>query len=226
MGPFLIILIIVGGYFICLGLAMSRSDSKQSVSALAVIVMLVYSCVVGMFVAVRQYLGELGLVLYAAAIIYSCLYWGWKIYRLWNEKPQIRKGILLTLGTYLLAVLYITTFMRKSGTNSQVQMFVMNWLFAAKESGAVESFDHVLLNVAMFVPIGVLFPLAADEDGGKFISAVSFGMLVSVIIETGQLIFHYGTCDIDDIISNTVGTAIGALIVMIWQKGKRSIKDR
>lgn len=116
--------------------------------------------------------------------------------------------------------------MRESGTNSQVQMYVMNWLFASKESGAVESFDHVLLNAAMFVPIGILFSLAADEDRGAFISAASFGMLVSVIIETGQLIFHYGTCDIDDIISNTAGAAIGALIITIWQKGKRSSKDR
>lgn len=222
MEPFLIILVIVVGYFIFVSMAMSRADNKRELSKVALSVLLIYGCVVGMIVVVGQYLGEMGLLLYAAALLYSVFFLFWKLYSLLKERPRIRIGALFLFLSYLLAVLYITTFMREAGSNDQIQMEVLNWL---KKDG-IESFDHFFLNVAMFVPIGILAPLVTKRDRGELVSGVSFGILFSAMIETGQLFSHSGTCDIDDILSNSLGALIGAVIILVGMRMKRSLGKR
>ena len=220
MSLILIMLLVVVGYFVFVCLAMSHADDKKGISGIALSVLLIYGCIVGMLAAVGQYLGEVGLLLYMFASIYSILFLAKGIYGLFKAKPRIQAGVLVIFLSYLLAVLYITTFMRETGSNDRVQMEVLNWL---KEEG-VESFDHIFLNVAMFVPVGVIFPFITDRSNKKMLSSVSFGLLFSTAIETGQLLLHYGTCDIDDILSNSLGALIGAAIAAVGIRMKRKLK--
>lgn len=220
MGSFLMLLLIVAGYFVFVSITISRADNKGDLSKIALIVLLIYACVVGMIVAVGQYLGEIGLLLYVFALLYSIFFFLWKIYSLLRERPRFQTGVLVIFISYLFAVLYITTFMREAGSNNQIQMEVMNWL---KEE-SVESFEHIFLNVAMFVPIGVIFPFMTERYNRKLISSASFGILFSTIIETGQLFLHSGTCDIDDILSNSLGALIGTAIAAAGIRMKQKIK--
>lgn len=222
MGSFFIMLVIVAGYFVFVSIAMSRADNKRELSRIAFTALLVYACVVGMIIAIGQYLGELGLLLYTAALLYAIFFLLWKVYCLLKEKPRIQIGVLVIFISYLLAVLYITTFMRESGSNDQIQMEVMNWL----KEGSVESFDHIVLNIVMFVPVGVIFPYITDRYNRKMISSVSFGILFSTAIETGQLVLHSGTCDIDDILSNSLGALAGAAIAALGMRMKRKFGKR
>ncbi len=205
---FLIILLIAAGYFMLVCMAMSRADNKRALPVIALSVLLVYGCVMGILVTFGKNLGETGLLLYAIAILYSVFCLVWKIYDFFTVRPRIRGSALAIFISYLFAVLYVTTFMREGGSNSQIQMEILNWL---KEDG-VESFDHALLNVAMFVPIGVLYPLLAERRTKGILPSVSFGILFSTAIETGQLLLRSGTCDIDDLLSNSLGALIGAVI--------------
>ncbi len=216
-----LILIIVVGYFLFVSIAMSRADDKKAFSKIALVMLMVYGCVVAMLAAIGQYLGEIGLLLYVVALLYSIFFLLWKIYGLSKVRPQIQMGVVVILISYMLAVLYVTTFMRESGANNQVQMEVMNWL----REDSVESFDHMFLNMAMFVPIGIIYPFITKQNKGQLISSVSFGILLSTAIETGQLFLRSGTCDIDDILSNSLGTLIGAAVAAIGMKFKqKSIK--
>ena len=79
MNSFLIILFIVLGYVILLGIVIARSDNRRAIYPLAVGTLLIYGCVVGMLLAVGEYLGETGLVLYAAAAVYSVFYMVWAL---------------------------------------------------------------------------------------------------------------------------------------------------
>lgn len=205
---FLIILLIAAGYFMLVCMAMSRADNKRALPVIALSVLLVYGCVMGILVTFGKNLGETGLLLYAIAILYSVFCLVWKIYDFFTVRPRIRGSALAIFISYLFAVLYVTTFMREGGSNSQIQMEILNWL---KEDG-VESFDHALLNVAMFVPIGVLYPLLTGRRTKGILPSVSFGILFSTAIETGQLLLRSGTCDIDDLLSNSLGALIGAVI--------------
>lgn len=62
-------------------------------------------------------------------------------------------------------------------------------------------------NIAMFIPMGFL-PLCISSRYRKMSRTVILGCFVSIIIECSQLFLGRGT-DIDDVILNTIGTAIG-----------------
>jgi glycopeptide antibiotics resistance protein len=73
--------------------------------------------------------------------------------------------------------------------------------------------DNLLGNVAVFLPMGLLVP-AIWPKLGRFWKTLLFGMLFSVGIELAQLAFSllgmiYRTTDVDDVLLNTLGAAIG-----------------
>ena len=75
---------------------------------------------------------------------------------------------------------------------------------------------QVVLNVLMTVPFGVLFPLTRYKTGANFLKTVLFCFLMSLGIELLQpLINGTRAPDITDIITNTLGGAIGYVIYMI-----------
>ena len=71
-------------------------------------------------------------------------------------------------------------------------------------------FKNACLNVLLFVPLGVLLPVL----WGRFRSAkrtVLAGLAVSFAIEFSQ-IFTFRTTDVNDLITNTAGAALGFLL--------------
>ena len=63
-------------------------------------------------------------------------------------------------------------------------------------------------NVIGFIPLGFLLPVICAEMR-RGCSVVCIGFTISVLIEYLQLILQVGSCDVDDVILNTIGTAIG-----------------
>ena len=77
--------------------------------------------------------------------------------------------------------------------------------------------DHTsLLNVLLFVPLGVFLPILRTKFK-KFLPTVLFGLLMSMFIEVFQ-IFTFRATDINDLITNTVGTILGYFL------GKRLLR--
>lgn len=68
-------------------------------------------------------------------------------------------------------------------------------------------FTNSLLNVVLFVPLGILLPLLWKRFKNPF-RTVLFGLCVSAAIEFLQL-FTYRATDINDLITNTFGALIG-----------------
>lgn len=66
-------------------------------------------------------------------------------------------------------------------------------------------------NIAMFIPVGIVWPACFKKLNtiGKTIIA---GLGFTICIEISQLLFYERGSDIDDIILNTLGAAIGAVI--------------
>lgn len=216
MDLFLIILLIVAGYFILWSWIMSHTGRRWSVSTMLLVALVIYIPVLCMGMVLVQYLGNVGMTLYAVAAVYSCLYWPWKLYHIIAEKMEITLRILLFLAAYLLALLYITIFMRESGMSERLQMEVFHWI----HTGRKDSFTHVFQNIVLFVPVGFLCAALPKTQQKVFVMSMSFGLLLSVLIETAQFVFRFGICDIDDIISNLAGAAIGAGIVSGWNRRK------
>lgn len=80
-------------------------------------------------------------------------------------------------------------------------------------------------NVVLFVPFGVLFPLAVGRlRGGSVALAVLLGSVCSVGIEVAQLWIPGRVSDPRDVISNTLGAALGAIAVVVL--GGRTVRRR
>lgn len=75
---------------------------------------------------------------------------------------------------------------------------------------------EILLNVAMFVPIGYLLGLAKKRM--TFVIILKIGCILSLTIEIIQLVSRRGVFNIDDIIHNVLGCVMGFFCFVICYK--------
>lgn len=73
---------------------------------------------------------------------------------------------------------------------------------------------NFLGNIILFFPFGFLIPLLWKTSGKL---TVAIGALISLFIETSQLLLKRGT-DVDDIILNTMGVMFGVVLYRISVK--------
>ena len=78
---------------------------------------------------------------------------------------------------------------------------------------------EVLLNVALYVPIGLLL----GGLGLKTKKILLSGICLSGMIEVSQFAFCKGLCEMDDVIHNSVGAFLGYLGFLGILKGKRRL---
>lgn len=78
-------------------------------------------------------------------------------------------------------------------------------------------------NVIMFVPLGFFTP-ALYPRMGKFLWHFLCMLGVISLVELGQFVTRLGTCDVDDLLLNLMGTGLGfaGWKVMEWIRKKRT----
>lgn len=79
--------------------------------------------------------------------------------------------------------------------------------------------ENIAGNIILFVPFGVLLPLAFKVER----LTILYGCAASILVEIIQLAFAMGAADIDDVILNTLGAVIGYIAYRIIN---RCIKNR
>ncbi len=80
---------------------------------------------------------------------------------------------------------------------------------------------NVVGNVLLFIPVGILFPMCFKKVD-SFWKALLVGFASTFVIEFTQLFLRDRCSDVDDLILNTLGAAIGAVIWFGCKKYKRS----
>lgn len=121
---------------------------------------------------------------------------------------------LALLAGYLAALCSMTVTGRSEFGFSSTNLHLFRAWREAWNSFSVKNWLLVLLNVAAFVPLGVLLPLVARPFRRWYIT-VPAGGLLSLAIETLQLLTGRGTFDVDDLFTNTLGGALGYCLVLI-----------
>ena len=78
-------------------------------------------------------------------------------------------------------------------------------------------FINVFGNVIAFMPMGFFQPILCDKKlrGGLVVLNC---FVVSLVVETIQLIFKIGCFDVDDLFLNTLGGLFGVLLYFVFQK--------
>ena len=131
------------------------------------------------------------------------------------NKGQCVAAILLSL--YIVVLLYFTVVGRYSHEEYgyEIQFFTSyRWFF--KYNGE-QVLRQLLINFAMLVPVGFLLPVVINAKH-KYLITMALSLLLTLFIETMQLITKCGSFEVDDIINNFIGAVIGMLLYALCSK--------
>ncbi|CAN5252782.1 hypothetical protein BH09ACT1_BH09ACT1_28300 [soil metagenome] len=142
---------------------------------------------------------------------------------------MFRRHPILSAATfaYLGLVAWITLGPQPVDTGNDYWLVRVLRLFADHRTTSWITYARVEFgaNIAMFVPVGVFFLLLFGRRA--WFVAMFAGFVLTCAIETAQLFLPTRVTDIRDIISNTLGAAIGVLLALIITAGKaREIRRR
>ena len=158
----------------------------------------------------------------------------------WKKDKRFPRLVWLMFIVYIGGNLYFTIFSRTpgSGTLLDLRPFKSYFELAGKISvdfkndiGFMELFldgtnslDRLILNILLYYPLGYLLPILFPKLKPKHV--ILIGCLCSIATEATQYLLKMGWCETDDVIHNTLGTAIGVW-VWLWQsKRLKTVADQ
>ncbi len=126
-------------------------------------------------------------------------------YALWKQCHFYRTGTVILFALYLSAVFSATGIPTINTINLS---FDFNLVPLADLTGSPAAYiKNTVLNILLFVPMGILLP--AIWDGYRSFKRTALtGLAISLLIEILQ-IFTFRLTDVDDLITNTLGTISG-----------------
>ena len=151
-----------------------------------------------------------------AALLGGCLCW--LICRREEKLGKITRkewAAFTALSVYLILVFLMLIFTRtiKNGRHFSLQLF---WSYRAIAAGKRQLLYVDVLNVLLFVPFGLLCPMAERKPG--FWKTAGFGAGLSLLIELAQGLTERGLFELDDLFHNIVGTALGAGLWLLFSR--------
>ena len=88
--------------------------------------------------------------------------------------------------------------------------------------GMIEDWKNSILNILLFVPLGMMLPLLWHTYQ-KIRKTLLFGFAASLTIELLQLLTFRAT-DVNDLITNTLGTALGFIYIKSFYQNKQKFE--
>ena len=82
----------------------------------------------------------------------------------------------------------------------------------------------LILNILLYYPLGYLLPILFPKLKPKHV--ILIGCLCSIATEATQYLLKMGWCETDDVIHNTLGTAIGVWVWMWQSKRLKTVADQ
>ncbi len=127
--------------------------------------------------------------------------------------PWTKALLLLALVGYLAAVGCVTLLRSGFGGYHNASFHLFRAWREAWNDFSAKSWLNVLLNIAMFAPLGMLLPLL-HRRFQRWQWTLCAGFLASLTIEAVQYILGSGVCDVDDLFCNILGTMLGFWLMM------------
>lgn len=115
---------------------------------------------------------------------------------------------------------YGWTMIRENIRRANLVPFTTIMLFIKSRLAMRDIVGNVLGNIVGFIPFGILVPMLFKQLAG-FLKVVIAAFVLSVGFELMQLIFVLGSFDVDDLMLNTAGAAIGYQIYL-WDDRKKN----
>ena len=124
-------------------------------------------------------------------------------------------------------ILYLTVFSRSS---SRIGADLIPFSSFERAKLEPEMYRSMLMNTFLFVPLGLSLPFVFGGGTGKrILLTILIGLLLSITVESIQYFAHLGMTETDDVICNTLGTAIGSCaypLTLLWRNLYTGFKER
>ena len=136
----------------------------------------------------------------------AILYFVRKKYHIPLKKRDIL--ILLFFSIYMTILLELTLFNRSRGVSYRIELrplwSYVETIFNRNRPLGLQIFHNILA----FIPFGIFLGWL-NKQAMSLRNVLIIGAVLSCGIELCQLIFRCGLCELDDVLDNTIGTAIG-----------------
>ena len=127
---------------------------------------------------------------------------------------------------YIVGLVYITMFRGgRTALGGFSFRFPLPFLRALLTRRYSSTTNRSILNMLLFVPLGCLIPynilLWSSKERKRrmrFKTVVLIGLMISLIIESCQLVFKVGVFELDDLVKNTMGANLGYFIFLIFSR--------
>lgn len=152
------------------------------------------------------------LLLVGAAVFEAVLYGSYRKMR----RPLFTKLCSALLLSVCLVILFLTVFSRNSGARTGVRLIPF-WSYrkalVGLKKGRYYFFKQIVLNIILFIPMGIILPYLTEKAGiKKYLVFFFAGLAFSLFIEIMQYVLKLGVFDMDDLIGNSLGCMLGVLI--------------
>ena len=138
---------------------------------------------------------------------------------LWKKGWQegLRASSVLLLVEWVFLILCTAVIFRESSESSRINLIPLSSYFdIAENSYLMEKVVINVLNVALFIPVGLLLGCGFREMLWEKVLLIGFG--ISFSIELLQLFLKRGLCETDDLIHNLLGCVIGYAIYRLTSR--------
>ena len=142
------------------------------------------------------------------------------------KKKTIVKIILFIIYIVVLSyLLFLSESMGRTNYHTDVNLVpfaeIRRYITRISTIGIVYVGINLLGNIIVMIPFGYALPSLFGQGRKRPILYVLIGMVFSILIEYSQYVTHTGSCDVDDIILNTMGVIIGYIIYAILHRNKK-----
>lgn len=155
-----------------------------------------------------------------AGILFLLVWYLWRYYKdrsikvRWPDRKQWLLVFCVIYGTVLLKLAF---FSREPGSRTGIDLIPFStW------TGGPQAHAYFIENILMFLPFGILIP-AVFPRMRKPLFCIDAGFLASCLLEFVQMVTQRGYCQLDDVVTNTLGAGIGWLI---WMGAKKFQEHR
>ena len=136
-----------------------------------------------------------------------------------KSRERIVAWVLLVL--YIGFIIY-TTLLCREPKDYREYNFQLFWSYQRFFDDVRPQGQQILLNILFFVPFGVLVPFCVDGSWKrKLVFTVASACFLSGTVEFLQLLCKLGFAEFDDVFDNTMGAAIGVVVVLMLGRVKR-----
>lgn len=137
---------------------------------------------------------------------------------LYQSKKQNNFIVGIAFVLCVVIALYPSVFIRAGGETRELVLEPFRSLKLYFDTGYEEWIRVIVMNIAMFYPLGCVYACFNKNKKTKPWMFFVFAFLFSFVIEAVQYAFSLGVSETDDVINNTLGALLGYLITYLFYK--------